>query len=273
MPILADRLCELENGMPIDEIGRRGLSMLTALKAVHALDLVHRDLKPENIFSTDQPTVTRIFDFGLVKPPAGAPQQDTTVGTFMGTPEYMAPEQLDSSAPVDRARRHLRHRRGVLRDAGRAAAVLGERRRGSAGAGEPARAAAVALRRERSARARGRHPPLSGQGSGTPLHVDRRAGGGVRRRRWRSPAERGGAPRRPRAAPPAADARLPPPRRRPASRWRCSRSAACRSTPSTRRSRRGAATSRKRVAAAASGCSARRPARTPSRARSGWPIR
>jgi hypothetical protein len=51
LPTLADRLGELENGMPIDEIGRRGLSLLTALEAVHKLDLVHRDLKPENVFS------------------------------------------------------------------------------------------------------------------------------------------------------------------------------------------------------------------------------
>ena len=101
MPTLADRLGQLETGMPVDEIARRGQSLLAALADIHRLDLVHRDMKPENVFSTDLPPITRIFDFGLVKPPAGVPQQDTTVGTFMGTPEYMAPEQLDSSAPVD----------------------------------------------------------------------------------------------------------------------------------------------------------------------------
>ena len=101
MPLLSDRMAQLSDGMPLDELGRRALSILAGLKAVHELGLVHRDLKPENIFSTDGPPVTRIFDFGLVKTPAMDNEPHTTMGLMMGTPEYMAPEQLDSSAPVD----------------------------------------------------------------------------------------------------------------------------------------------------------------------------
>jgi tetratricopeptide (TPR) repeat protein len=100
LPTLADRLATVEDGLPLDELGRRAISMLAALEAVHALGLIHRDLKPENLFSTDAPAVTRIFDFGLAKT-AGKGLEVSTVSTIMGTPEYMAPEQLDSLAPVD----------------------------------------------------------------------------------------------------------------------------------------------------------------------------
>ena len=203
----------------IDEIGRRGLSLLTALEAVHALGLVHRDLKPENVFSADLPPVTRIFDFGLVKPPAGTPQQDTTVGTFMGTPEYMAPEQLDSSAPVDlRADIYaigaifyemLAGRPPFWGNAAEVQQALANRR-----APRPSRYVAGA-----PARARGRDSPLPGQGSGAPVRVDRRAGGGASRRRCRSRTSRAGRAAR-RSRPPApADAKAAAAATRHAGRW------------------------------------------------------
>ena len=258
--------------MPIDELGRRALSILNALKAVHALDLVHRDLKPENIFSTDQPTVTRIFDFGLVKPPAGTPQQDTTVGTFMGTPEYMAPEQLDSSAPVDRRAdiyaigavfyEMLAGRPPFWGNAAEVQQALANRR-----ALRPSRyvASAPPALEDVILRCLAKDPERR-YTSTDELAAAFEAALAQSHDVPAAPPPRRGAARRRREGRPCR-------RRRRASRWRCSRSAASRSTRSTRRSRRVAATSPKRAAAAASGCSARRPARTPSRARSGWPIR
>ena len=72
-----------------------GLGTLAALSALHARGIVHRDLKPSNVFLT--PHGVKLLDFGLARPaPFGdhetAPQL-TRVGTVMGTPHYMSPEQ------------------------------------------------------------------------------------------------------------------------------------------------------------------------------------
>src|SRR5918992_1455429 len=79
-----------------------GLGMLAALSALHARGIVHRDLKPSNVFLTTHGV--KLLDFGLARPELdgslGADGGLTRTGTVLGTPRYMAPEQV-SGEPVD----------------------------------------------------------------------------------------------------------------------------------------------------------------------------
>jgi eukaryotic-like serine/threonine-protein kinase len=98
---------ELLEGEALAECLRRGplsvsravpvaLSMLAALSALHARGIVHRDLKPSNVFLT--PHGVKLLDFGLARPQLepspGSAEGLTRTGIMMGTPRYMAPEQV-----------------------------------------------------------------------------------------------------------------------------------------------------------------------------------
>ncbi|GAA5505247.1 serine/threonine-protein kinase [Novipirellula caenicola] len=73
-----------------------------ALQYAHDKGVVHRDIKPENILIAKDGSV-KIADFGLSRIIGNDPQQEMLTGTHqvMGTPRYMAPEQLEGARSVD----------------------------------------------------------------------------------------------------------------------------------------------------------------------------
>ena len=70
--------------------------ILSGLDALHAAQVLHRDLKPDNVvIAPGEPEVVKLIDFGIAKPTGGGNgTRLTSTGSVVGTPAYMAPEQL-----------------------------------------------------------------------------------------------------------------------------------------------------------------------------------
>ena len=197
-------LLEREGPLALDRALALTAQVGAALDAAHARGLIHRDVKPGNVLVARDPGPGTehcyLTDFGLA-------QQDdrrsrlTTTGQFVGTLDYIAPEQIQGG-DRRRARRPLRPGGAVLRVRHRGAAV---RARLAAGAAlRPPQRPASADLREAGGGARGaqrRDRQGDGEGAGGPLrqlHRVRRGGPrGARRysagshhrgRGWRSTA-------------------------------------------------------------------------------------
>lgn len=78
--------------LPTDEAARLTIQILHALDAAHRHDIVHRDVKPANVV-IDQGGDAHLTDFGIAWRLGDIEEHLTTVGTVVGTPTYLAPEQ------------------------------------------------------------------------------------------------------------------------------------------------------------------------------------
>jgi serine/threonine-protein kinase len=96
-----------EGPLPIARAVRIVLQLCDALTAVHAAGIVHRDLKPENLFLIERqgvPDFVKVLDFGVCKLTQahdGTFHRLTGTGAALGTPHFMAPEQIEGRADVD----------------------------------------------------------------------------------------------------------------------------------------------------------------------------
>lgn len=83
---------------------RYGIQTCQGLADAHRRNIVHRDLKPANLFITqdvDGSDLIKIVDFGLSKLRDLTAEDLTAEGTLIGSPRYMAPEQVSSAETVD----------------------------------------------------------------------------------------------------------------------------------------------------------------------------
>jgi serine/threonine-protein kinase len=103
---LADHFARL-GSLSLPELANLLVPVISAVGAAHAVGVIHRDLKPENVFLSHEGanTVVRVLDFGIAKlietPNAPATSQITAAGYMLGTPRYMAPEQLFGDPDLD----------------------------------------------------------------------------------------------------------------------------------------------------------------------------
>ncbi len=91
---LADRL-ERDGALPIEDSLDLAAQICDGLSAAHRTGLVHRDLKPSNVMVTED-GLAKVLDFGIAKRTGtGRGEKNLTMtGAVIGTPRYMAPEQL-----------------------------------------------------------------------------------------------------------------------------------------------------------------------------------
>ncbi len=91
-------LLKARGRLPVDATVSVGKQLCRALEAAHEQGIIHRDVKPQNIVVAPD-GVVKVMDFGIARP-VERKKGMTQTGLVVGTPEYMAPEQL-MGEPLD----------------------------------------------------------------------------------------------------------------------------------------------------------------------------
>jgi len=97
---LAGRVKQLARqgrALPLAYVNYYARAVAAALRAAHAADVVHRDVKPDNVLIS-QTGVAKLTDFGIARDLAEGAPVLTGPGDVVGTPGYMAPEQLNGES-------------------------------------------------------------------------------------------------------------------------------------------------------------------------------
>ncbi len=92
-----EKLLRQRGKLPVGVALTVGKQLLRALEAAHEMGVIHRDIKPQNIV-VDPTGMVKVMDFGIARLAEGKHASDskglTAVGSVIGTPQYMSPEQL-----------------------------------------------------------------------------------------------------------------------------------------------------------------------------------
>jgi serine/threonine-protein kinase len=101
-----DRVLSARKKLPPKEVVSILVPLVGAVRAAHLRGVLHRDLKPQNVFLASDgaewaPPVVMLLDFGLAKLLGSDVEALTRTGAIVGTPHYMAPEQLFGERDVD----------------------------------------------------------------------------------------------------------------------------------------------------------------------------
>jgi eukaryotic-like serine/threonine-protein kinase len=98
-----EELLEERGALPLDLALELFAPILAGVNAAHRVGVLHRDLKPANVLLARTPRglVPKVSDFGIAKVVADGLDGDTRDNVAMGTPGYMAPEQVIDAKTVD----------------------------------------------------------------------------------------------------------------------------------------------------------------------------